>query len=208
MTKSKKHNKKNNNIETENKKNKKIGQKGEKIDKNVQNDMKKKEKGTITKNDNEIVKLIKIVLLVTIIMIIFYGITMLVTKNRELSTYENSGNSEKAVIQYESIMLGTLLNRGEGTYYVLIEEKDDQRIVEYDNLIQLATAKEETPRFYTANLTDSFNKDYLAKEANITNNIDEFKVSGTTLIKVKDGKVADSYINCDEIKKELESLSD
>jgi len=204
MTKSKKQNSNKSNNKKEIK-NKDVEQK-----KTINKDKIKKEnnKSKITKNDNELVKLIKIVLIITVIMAIFYGITMLVTKNRELSTYENNGNSEKAVIQYENIMIGTLLNKEENRYYVLIEEDEDQRIVEYDNLIQLASAKEDTPRFYTANLTDSFNKNYLAKEANITDNMEEFKVSGTTLIEIKDGKIINTYMNYDEIKEELKSLAD
>jgi len=201
MAKSKKHNS-----------NKKMIEEKIKSEKMIKSDKKGKikkdtsKKSTITKNDSEIVKLIKIVLIVTIIMIVFYGITMLVTKNRNLDVYENNGSSEKAVIQYDNIMIGTLLNKGEKEYYVLIKEDEDQRIAEYDNLIELASAKESTPRFYKANLTDAFNKDYLAKEENITNNLEEFKVSGTTLVKIKDGIISSSYSTYDDIKKELENL--
>lgn len=167
----------------------------------------KKVKTTITKNDSEIAKLIKIVLIVTAIMVVFYGITLAVTKNTSSSESSKNSNNEKAVIQYDDIMIGTMLNKSQDAYYVLIKEDDDNRIVEYETLMKLIAAKTDAPKIYTANLTDSFNKKYLAKEANDSSNMEEFRVSGTTLVEIKEGKIANIYSNHESIREKLDALT-
>jgi len=163
---------------------------------------------TQTQN-NEMVKLLKIVLIVTGIMLVFYGITLLVTKKSEevLENKETKEQTQKTGIQYKNIMIGTMLNHG-GTYYVLIEEKDDNRITEYDSLITTIESSEDAPRIYKANLTDSFNKTYLGKEENYyVENLNEFKVTGTTLVKVKDGRIEVAKDTYDSIKNTLKEIA-
>jgi hypothetical protein len=166
-----------------------------------------KVKGSMLKSDNELIKLIKIVLVVTLIMVVFYGITLLVTKNKSSSSSSNDSSSEKAVIQYDDIIIGTMLNKSQDRYYVLIKEEDDNRITEYKTLMTIIEAKENSPKIYTANLTDSFNKKYLAKEANDSNDMEEFRVTGTTLVEIEDGKIKNIYSDYDEIKEELDALA-
>lgn len=164
-------------------------------------------KTTMTKNDSEITKLVKIVLIVTAIMVIFYGITLLVTKNRSSNSSSENSHNEKAVIQYDDIMIGTMLNKNDDWYYVLIKEDEDNRMAEYETLMKLIASKEDAPKIYTANLTDSFNKKYLAKEANESSDMSEFRVTGTTLVEIKDGQIANIYSNHDDIKGELDALA-
>lgn len=168
----------------------------------------KKAKSEMMKNDNELTKLIKIVLIVTAIMIIFYGITILVTKNAKTETNNTTQNKQKAIIQYDDIIIGTMLNKPQNEYYVLIKKDDDNRIAEYDTLMKIISSKSDAPKFYTANLTDTFNKKYLAKEANDSSDMSEFRVTGTTLVKVVDGDIEDIYSNHDSIKEELNALSE
>lgn len=172
------------------------------------NNKKTQEQQTENQN-NEMIKLLKIVLIVTGIMLVFYGITLLVTKKSEdvLENQKTEEQTEKAEIQYKNIMIGTMLNHG-GTYYVLIEEKDDNRIAEYDSLITTIESSEDAPKIYKANLTDSFNKTYLGKEQNYyVEDIKDFKVTGTTLIKVKDGKIETAKDTYDSIKNTLKEIA-
>lgn len=166
----------------------------------------KKKKSEIIKNDNELIKLLKIVLAVTGIMIVFYGITMVVTKVAKDEIDNVSPNKEKAIIQYKDIVIGTMLNKTGGEYYVLIKGEEDNRIAEYETLIKIIEAKEDAPTFYMANLTDSFNKKYFAKEANDSSNLEEFKVSGTTLVKIKDGEIDKTFSEYLTIRTHLNSI--
>lgn len=152
---------------------------------------------------DELSKLIKIVLIVTGIMVIFYGVTVVVTKKANEAALE--ANKQKAEIQYDSIMIGSMLNI-DGSYYVLIEDENDVRASEYTNLLQIIKANDEAPTIYTANLGDSFNKNYLSNESNYDSNLENFKVKGTTLIKISDHKIKETYDNYDSIIKKLEEL--
>ncbi len=164
----------------------------------------------ITTEPNEFKRLLKIILIVTAIFAIFYVITILVTKKADDIKQEQKNENkttEKAEIQYENIMIGTMLNHS-GTYYVLIEAKDDNRLDEYSSLIETIKANEDSPNIYKANLTDSFNKVYLGKEENYyVTDIAEFKVKSTTLIKIVDGKIDAAFDNYDAIKNKLTELA-
>ena len=158
------------------------------------------------KNDSEtteITKLIKIVLIVTGIILIFYGVTTVVTKKATEAAKEK--NSTKATIQYDNIMIGSMLNMDD-TYYVLIEDENDKKIDEYKTSLQTISATEEAPRIYTANLEDSFNKVYLSSKENYTDNLEEFKCKGTILIKVSNHKIEQTYDTYDSISKKLNEL--
>ena len=161
--------------------------------------------------NSELIKLIKIVAIVTIIMLVFYLITLVATNKADEVNNETEKTEEteaETEIQYDYIMIGTMLNR-EGTYYVLIEEDGDNRLSEYDTLIQTAGANDNAHSIYKANLTDSFNKDYLSKEANYdVDNINDFRVTGTTLVRVIDGNIDEIYDTYDTIKNKLNELAE
>ena len=156
------------------------------------------------KNENdEFSKLFKIVLIVTLIIIVFYGVTVVVTKKAEEATKE--ANSQKVEIQYDSIMIGSMLNIN-GSFYVLIEDIDDIRLSEYTTMIQTIKANDDAPTVYTADLSSTFNKAYLSDESNYDSDMEKFKVKGTTLVKIEDHEIVNVYDNYDDIIKKLDEL--
>ncbi|MBR3198867.1 MAG: hypothetical protein IKG27_02495 [Bacilli bacterium] len=160
------------------------------------------------KNDSgdELSKLAKIVFIVTAIIIVFYFITTFVTrKANAINTVKKLKTDNKAEIQYESIIIGSML-KIDGNYYVLIENNDDEKIDEYRTAVQTIKANDEAPKIYRANLSNSFNKSYLAKESDYNSDLSKFKVKGTTLIKVSDHKIEKTYDAYDDIKGELDKL--
>ena len=173
-------------------------------------DIKVDEQNTKENDKKEFVRLIKIILVVTVIFVVFYGVTLLVTKKSdEVLTKRADSNKtvEKAEIQYDNIMIGTMLNY-DGSYYVLIEGEDDSRLDEYNSLIDSIKENEDSLNIYKANLTDSFNKGYLGKEENYyVSDISEFKVKGTVLVKIVDGNIDAVFDNYDAIKNKLTELS-
>lgn len=188
-------------LKNKNKKDKKTKNKNERPEKTTYKD---------SNTNNEIIKLFKIVLIVTGIMIVFYGITLLATNKADEKLEEQKNNDKQPVkteIQYDNIMIGSMLNH-DGTYYVLIEKEDDNRLIEYDSIITTIKASEDAPTIYKANLTDVFNKNYLGKEQNYyVDDLKDFKVTGTTLVKIKDGKIDSVNDSYDTIKTKLKELS-
>ena len=157
-----------------------------------------------TSGSNELTNLIKVVLIVTGIMLVFYGITVVATKKADEVTNKNEEKA-KTEIQYENLMIGAMLNM-DGTYYVLIEDEKDNRLSEYETLVQTIKANEEADKIYYAKLNDIFNSDYLGKEKNYSSDMTKFKVTGTTLVKVKDHKIDDTYDGYESIKSKLQDL--
>ena len=162
----------------------------------------------VVEQTNEFVRLLKIIAIVTAIFLVFYLVTIVVTKKAdETKNSTEKKTVEKAVIQYEDIIIGTMLNY-DGTYYVFIKDEEDTRLDEYDSLIKTAKENQDAPYIYQANLTDAFNKIYLGKEENYyVADMQDFKVKGTTLVKVVDHKIDSVYDNADAIKNKLNELS-
>ena len=156
-------------------------------------------------DSNELSKLIKIVLIVTAIIVVFYGVTVVVTNKAKEAAEEE--NKEATEIQYDSIVIGSMLNIN-GTFYVLIEDEDDIRLNEYTTLIQTISASEDAPRIYTANLSSSFNKHYFSDKTNYDSDMTKFRVDGTTLVRISDHEITDVFDNHDSIVDELNDLDE
>ena len=154
-------------------------------------------------DSDELSKLIKIVLAVTLIIIVFYGVTVVVTNKAKEAAEEK--NKQAVEIQYDSIMIGSMLNI-DGSYYVLIENDDDIRLSEYTTLIQTIKANDDAPTIYMADLSSTFNKSYLGEKSNYDSNMENFKVTGTVLVRVSNHKISNVYDNYDAIIKKLEEL--
>lgn len=156
-----------------------------------------------TSDGEEFGRLIKIILIVTVIMVVFYGVTIVVTNKVKEAKDEQS--SESQGIQYDNIMVGSMLKIN-GNFYVLIEDQDDSRISEYDTLKQTIAANPDAPKIFVADLSDSFNSSYLSSESNYESDMTKFRVTGTTLVKIEDHKITETYDSYDEINDKLKEL--
>ena len=156
-----------------------------------------------TSDGEEFGRLIKIILIVTVIMVVFYGVTVVVTNKVKEAKDEQS--SESQGIQYDNIMVGSMLKIN-GNFYVLIEDQDDSRISEYDTLKQTIAANPDAPKIFVADLSDSFNSSYLSSESNYESDMTKFRVTGTTLVKIEDHKITEIYDSYDEINDKLKEL--
>lgn len=155
---------------------------------------------------DEMSKLVKIVLIVTGIMILFYGITVLITKKvNAVKTAKLGKTSESVSIQYDSIIIGSMF-KFDGDYYVLIEKENDEHHDEYDTILKSVKANDDSPKIYVSDLSSSFNKQYLGKEKNYDSDLSKFKVVDTTLVKISDHKIEDTFDSYESIKKEFENL--
>ena len=156
-------------------------------------------KNMVVEDEMSIIKFLKIIIAVLIIFVLFTFITKIITNKEK--------NDETTNIQYDKILVGSILNRPESDYYVLVISKDDENALVYTNLISTYKAKSEHRRFYTADLADEFNKIYVADTNNLNvTAIDDIRFAETTLLHISDGKIVSSRVG-DNIKSYLENLS-
>ena len=59
-------------------------------------------------------------------------------------------------------------------------------------------------KVYKVNLSEDFNKSYIGEESHLSGG--NIKVTGTTLIRIKDKEISSSYENSEDITKKLKEL--
>ena len=143
-------------------------------------------------SNEEIKKLLKIIIMICGVLLVFYFITTLVQNNKT-----NNNNSDNvAVIQYNKILVGEVLNRKDKEYYVLVEKENDSYIDLYKQY--LSTIKD--AKFYTTDLSDVFNQNHIGEETFVQgNDVSKYKFSKTTLLQIKNGNLINVYKNQEEI---------
>ena len=154
-------------------------------------------------NTNEFEKLIKLILIVKIVFLAFYGITFLVNREKEEEPSKTS-----ASIQYDNILIGNVLTQPNDEYYVMIYDSNDYNKVLYQTYINMYKSTEDAIRVYTADLENPFNKNFVGEKANFKiDDISDLKLTTSTLLKIKKGKI-DKYFVGDNLKKHLKEITE
>lgn len=161
--------------------------------------MKRKEK-FYTEEQKEIFKFGKILFGLVVIIGLLYVFTVYVVNKED--SYKRTNN--KGVINYTSILIGTMLNKADSEYYVLIYDNNKSFNAIYLNKINEYKSSTNHLPIYTADLSNELNKDFIASESNYSvDSIENFKVKDTTLVKVKNKKIVKFIENKDSILNEL-----
>lgn len=137
------------------------------------------------------------------VFLVFYVIADYKVKNKE-----KDNNSDIAeVIQYEKILISTLLTQKSSEYYVMSYIKEDDYKNLYMSYINAYAGVEKALPFYSADLNDTFNLMYKSEISRLkVTNILELKISHDTLFKVKDGRILESFETEETILRQLKSL--
>ena len=204
-TKATKNTKTNSKINTTNKKviTKKKPQSEKKINKEINKSI------NIKSNNDEVTKLVQLILIVLVILGIFYIITTWVTKTKGTTNLDNGNDTEQdTIIQYDEILVGNLLNRTNEEYYVLVTTSADLDVDSYNVLVTAYRETENALRVYTARLDLAFNKNFKSEESFFdTENINEVKFKGSTLVKVQNKRVVRQFEGSSAIVDEFEALT-
>jgi len=158
-----------------------------------------KNKSLMVSNDNEMSKLIILILIVAAVFVIFYIITLFVTKKDENSN--SAEQSYEATIQYDKILAGNILSQEPAEYYVLVSFPDDQYVTFYENyLLYYKMIKDDAVPYYTVDMDDVFNSSFISDKSNLrVDDAKDFKFKQTTLLRIIDGKVISTYETKDDI---------
>lgn len=154
-------------------------------------------------NNYSLKSLLIFVFIITVIIVIFYGITTLITKNKDISS--NNEKTEEAVIQYDEIVVGEIFSQNKDEYYVLATFKDDSELSNYNSIITEYNEKKNSIKVYSINLNSGFNKKYISSSSKFDNDYPIFKES--TLIKISNKKIVDIYEGQTKIKEQLQILN-
>lgn len=154
-------------------------------------------------SSNEVSNLLKIILAVTAVFLVFYGITSLVTKNKKQETTD----TEDVTIQYDEILLGALLEQTNSDYFVLVTTEEDMYVDTYNTYISTYKNKENAIRIYTANLDSGFNKNYKSEESNLNiSTIKDLKLKTSTLFRISNGQISSYYEGNEQIVSYLKDI--
>ena len=136
----------------------------------------------------------------------FYLLTLYITnKNSDVTTTTDDVEVETN-ISYEEILLGRSLSMGNGEYYVICYNGNDENIRdEYNELVANYRAKNEKLPLYYVNMGSAFNKSFATEEeSNKTPaSTEDFAINGPTLMKINENKVVDYIEGLDNIKNQL-----
>ena len=149
-------------------------------------------------------KSMMIIVIVTLLIIgLAIGIASIVKKNQKKTI-----DTSNAVIQYDEILLGNLLEQSNNAYYVLVYSKDDKNLNTYNTYLSNYKTKDNSLRVYYSVLENGFNKKYVSDAKNyFVSNIDDLKLMSTTLLKVEGKKVIEAYDGKDSIISQLKKIN-
>lgn len=139
--------------------------------------------------------------IVVAVILAFYGITVVLTNNKEKET-SVPNDSNEAVIQYDEIIVGEIYNQTPSEYYVLAYTGDDSQT--YISKVSTYGELDGAIKTYQIDLSSAFNKKYVASESNFYGTYPVF--SETTLIKIVDKKITETYTGTD-ITTQIENMT-
>lgn len=167
-----------------------------------------KEEKQIEKDTYSLKNLLSITIIIVVILVVFYFITTLVVDPVE----ENNINNTITEIDSTKITLNNLLNRKESEYYVLATKESNNSqvnyIMLYNNYINEYTKGDKALTFYSVNLNDALNKNYIGEKLNISNEISEIKLNDEVLFEIKDGKIEKYFVGSKDILQVLSNLKE
>lgn len=142
-----------------------------------------------------------IFIVVLLIAVGIYFFTKLVVNKEEGKT----SNEEAAAVEIDNskAIVGTMLNKVEDNYYVLLYKSDDDNSITYSNLKTDYDKKKEKLPVYFVDLSNKLNEKYYDKDnTNYTaSDINDLRFGDITLLEVKDKKIVKSFDSVDKIKK-------
>lgn len=135
--------------------------------------------------------------------LIFYVVTTLIKKEKD----DESETPTEEEISYSNILFGNLLSY-DGEYYVLAVSDDDVSKNLYTTYLSSYSSKDKSLKYYTINLDDEFNKNYISESSVLnTNDITKIKVKTTTLFRIKGKKIAKYYEGKEAVIAQLKEMT-
>lgn len=148
----------------------------------------------------------KFIIILVIVIILTIGIYFFtrafVTKDLfKKDSTDSSETAKEASIDYTKAIVGTMLNKSDAEYYVILYKSDDSAAATYANLVTTYKTKTGHLPIYIVDLSSVFNNSYYDPEnVNVTTDkISDLRFGSITLLKVSDGKIKKAYTDVTKI---------
>ena len=145
----------------------------------------------------QVKKLIILLLIVSLLCVGLYFLAETLISNKAKNKTETKTEIK---FNYDIATIGTMFNRPEKEYYVLIYSNKDEGTT-YNSLLNTYRSSDDYVKTYYIDLDLKMNNSAIKEELNKkpkTSN--EVSVKGATLYKIKDGKVTNCYDTLETIK--------
>ena len=162
-----------------------------------------------SEEQTEMIRFIRILIIVIIFVLAIYFLTRIfVTKDLFNNNDDNETQTVEGTINYNVTSIGSMLNKAEDEYYVLIYNTDDLRAIYYSGLMSNYTRGENALKVYFADLDKELNqKFYDPENTNLdVTDISDLRVGDLTLLKIKDGRITDALTTEEDIANELKYI--
>lgn len=155
-----------------------------------------------TEEQEEIIRFIVILIIVIACVLGIYFFTKNIVKKTKIDTTENVTEGQ---IDYSKVTVGTMLNKSDETYYVIVYSSEDVQAPIYSTIASKYSENEKSFPIYTCDLANALNNAYIGKEKSNpkATKIEELAFKEFTLLKIKNGKINKYIEGLDSIKKEL-----
>ena len=153
-----------------------------------------------TTTELDYVRVVKITLGVLLVFIVVYLVAAIASGEIKLGNKKKDTTPE-ATIQYQEIIGGSMLNRVDKEYYVLLFDFSDEYSTYYQTLVKSYTSKDKSLPVYFVDLGKKINEDYKVPEEQKGKVIEytDLRVEEVALVKVKDGKINGTYDGKDKV---------
>ena len=140
-------------------------------------------------------------IILVIVILVCLGLYFLTEKINK----EELANNTDTKIDYDLATVGTMFNRIEDIYYVILYSKKEDGN-ELDKVLDSYRSSDDYIKTYYINLDEKINSQVLKDNLNNKpSNPSEVSITGPTLYKINNGIVVNCYSSIDEIKKVLEN---
>ena len=158
-----------------------------------------KQKRVISEDMTNIRNMFIILFIVVLVVVGLYYLTEnLVNKDKD-----NNTDISEVLIDYDIATIGTMFNRVEDEYYVLIYSNETNGS-DLNSYLTTYRSSDDYIKTYYIDLDKKINSIAISDETNkYPTNSNEVKVNDATMYKIKNGKVVKTYCGVEDIKKVL-----
>lgn len=126
-------------------------------------------------NDNQLISLFKIIGVLVIIFGLFYGLTVW----RTMDKTKNDDKEKETEIQYDEILIGTIMNQTANEYYVLVTDLNADDYSKYKTYVSDFENNTKL-RLYTSDSKNIFNHSYISDTTNASKYVNKTSIKGIT----------------------------